>query len=355
MLGDATFSRETAASGYPGLMSALWRALTVLALVIALVVTPSGARAELVDIPYTVVRGDTGRRVARRFDLTYAALQALNADRSLERLRVGQTIVVGRGHRHVHQVHAGEALSDIASRYRVTIAELQRWNPGLRPARLSRGQEIAIYSDRAEPPSESVGEVDDGSLVNGVALPTHPGFVVRHRERTFLTVDAAEHLMRAFDALRDADEDAPRVQIGDASRQRGGRLDQHRSHQSGRDVDVDYFYRRCRETCGHHRIAPADLDADRQWRLIERWLRDGSVEYIFIDHALQEPLYEAARRAGATRNELSQWFQWPRAADVRYGIIRHVPSHADHMHVRFACAPHDTACVPSDGRDPRHE
>lgn len=332
------------------------RSLLALVLALCLVWSPAVVvRAELADIPYTVVRGDTGRRVARRFGLSFAELRALNGDRTLERLRVGETLVVGRGHRHVHRVHVGEALSDIAGRYRVTIAELQRWNPGLRPARLSRAQEIVIYSTREEPPSESVGEVDDGALVNGVGLPSHPGFVVRHPERTFLTLDAREHLLQAFDALREADEDAPRLQIGDASRARGGPLDQHRSHQSGRDVDIDYFYRRCRETCGHHRLSPAELDADRQWRLIEPWLRAGAVEYVFIDHALQEPLYEAARRAGVSRADLSRWFQWPRAADVRYGIIRHVPSHADHMHVRFACAPHDTACVPSDGRDPRHE
>lgn len=335
-------------------MSSALRALLAVTLLLALALAPSTARAELVDIPYTVVRGDTGRRVARRFGLTYAELQALNSDRSLERLRIGETIVVGRGHRHVHHVHPGESLSDIAGRYRVTIAELQRWNVGLRPARLARGQEIVLYSEREEPPSESVGEVADGSLVNGVALPSHPGYVVRHRERTFMTLDAAEHLLHAFDSLRDADEEAPRLQIGDASRPHGGHLDQHRSHQSGRDVDIDYFYTRCRETCGHHRLSPAELDADRQWRLIEPWLRDGSVEYIFIDHALQEPLYEAARRAGASRADLSRWFQWPRPADVRFGVIRHVPSHADHMHVRFTCAPHDTGCVPSDGRE-HHE
>lgn len=316
---------------------------------------PDPARAELVDIPYVVVRGDTGRRVARRFGLTFAELRAMNSERSLERLRAGETLVVGRGHRHVHRVVGGEALTDIAGRYRVTVPELQRWNPALRPAHLARGQEIVLYSDRAEPPSESVGEVASGSLVNGVPLPTHPGFVVRHRERTYMTAEAAEHLLRAFDNLRQGDDEPPRLQIGDASRARGGRLDSHRSHQSGRDVDIDYFYLRCRETCGHHRISPSDLDAERQWRLIEPWLREGSVEYIFIDHALQEPLYEAARRAGASRAELSRWFQWPRASDQRYGTIRHVPSHADHMHVRFVCAPHDTGCVPSDGRNPQHE
>jgi len=330
---------------------------TCLALALALGVSTWApvVRAELVDIPYVVARGDTGRRVARRFGLTFAELRALNDDQTLERLRIGDRLVVGRGHLHVHRVHHGESLGDIASRYRVTQVELQRWNAGLRPARLRAGEEILIYSDREEPPSESVGEVDAGSLVNGVPLPTHPGFVVRRRVRTFMTLDAAEHLMRAFDALRDSDAEAPRVQIGDASREGGGPLDQHRSHQTGRDVDIGYFQQRCREVCGHRTLRPSDLDAERQWRLIEPWLRGGSVEYIFIDHALQEPLYEAARRDGATRAELSRWFQWPRAEDVRSGIIRHVPRHADHLHVRFVCAEHDPECVPSDGRDPRHE
>ena len=86
-------------------MSRLSRLLLSLALMITLLVVPTGARAELVDIPYTIVRGDTGRRIARRFGLTYAELRALNSERSLERLRVGEEIVVGRGHRHVHRVH----------------------------------------------------------------------------------------------------------------------------------------------------------------------------------------------------------------------------------------------------------
>ncbi len=311
---------------------------------------PGVARAELVDIPYVVARGDTGRRVARRFGLSFAELRALNAERSLERLRLGETLVVGRGHRHLYRVLGGESLADVAARYRVSVGSLERWNPRVRAGHLRRDQELVIYSDRAEPPSESIGHPANGSLVNGVPLPTHPGYVVWNHDRTYLTTESAEHLLSAFDAFRRADPDAPRVGIGDGSRRDGGRLDQHHSHQSGRDVDVDYFQRRCRGTCGHRRLQPADLDADRQWRLIEPWLREGVVEYIFVDHALQEPLYEAARRAGVSRADLSRFFQWPRAADVRFGVIRHVPSHVTHMHVRFVCAPHDAGCVPSDGR-----
>lgn len=312
------------------------------------------ARAELVDIPYTVVSGDTARRVARRHGLTYAELRALNGERNLDRLRVGEHLVVGRGHLHTHRIRSRESLADIALRYRVEPSAILRWNRGVDPAHLRAGAELHIYAEREEPPSESIGRPDHGSLVNGIPIPPHSAYVVRQRARAFMTIDATEQLMAAFDALHDHDPDAPRLEIRDASREHGGRLDQHRSHQSGRDVDIAYFYRRCREVCGLHRLGPDQLDADRQWALIEPWLRAHAVEYVFIDHALQEPLYEAARRAGATRAELSAWFQWPRPPEQRYGVIRHVPRHADHMHVRFVCAEHDQACLHPGATDDEH-
>jgi murein endopeptidase len=32
---------------------------------------------------------------------------------------------------------------------------------------------------------------------------------------------------------------------------------------------------------------------------------------------------------------------------VRLGVIRHVPLHADHLHVRFQCASGDAQCISS--------
>ena len=316
-----------------------------LAMISASAIDAAPAAAELADIRYRVVSGDTARRIARRHELSLAELQALNGNATLERIRQGQELTVGQGHLHVHRVRRGESLPDIAARYRVDVRAIQRWN-ALAP-RLREGIELRIFTNHQEPPSESIGRADRGSLAHGIVVPPHPGFIVRQRTRAYMTQDAADQLLHAFDVLHDNDQDAPRVEIHDASRPHGGPLDQHRSHQSGRDVDIGYFLTRCGATCAHRRLHPRDLNAARQWRLIETWLREGSVEYIFIDHALQEPLYEAAREAGATRAQLQAWFQWPRGADVRYGTIRHVPLHADHMHVRFNCANGDASCVSS--------
>jgi len=98
-------------------------------------------------------------------------------------------------------------------------------------------------------------------------------------------------------------------------------------------------------------MTPELLDAELQWTLLETWIRRDTVEYVFVDHDLQQPLYEAAREAGATRAELAAWFQWPRGPQVRAGLIRHVPRHVEHLHVRFACAARNGACVPSDDHD----
>ena len=137
---------------------------------------------------------------------------------------------------------------------------------------------------------------------------------------------------------------AARIEVRDASVEHGGHLGQHHSHQTGRDIDLVYYQAHCAGTCTHHRVGTDSLDAVRQWTLLEAWLRAGVVEYVFIDHALQEPLYEAARAAGARQGELARWFQWPRAADERVGVVRHVRGHRDHLHVRFVCAAHDLRC-----------
>ncbi|HMJ13227.1 MAG TPA: hypothetical protein VK524_17525, partial [Polyangiaceae bacterium] len=35
---------------------------------------------------------------------------------------------------------------------------------------------------------------------------------------------------------------------------------------------------------------------------------------------------------------------YPRGPAFPAGVIRHVPNHANHVHVRFRCAPRDRAC-----------
>lgn len=319
------------------------------ALVVALLaIEPRGARADLEPIAYTVVRGDTAMRIASRHGLTLAELAALNEGTNLDRIRAGQDLVIGHGRPVRHRVRSRETLSMIAERYGVSRDELVRWNRGLDPDALQAGRELRLWARRDEPPSQSIGRPDDGELVHGIVIPAHPGYVVRTPERAYVARHVADLIARGFDAVLALDESAPRVQIRDASLPSGGRIRAHRSHQSGRDVDLVYYQRRCPSgTCNRRWMRPDMLDARLQWALLETWLREGAVEYVFVDHDLQEPLWRAAREAGATREELARWFQWPRAPHVRSGVIRHVPRHDEHLHVRFRCAASDETCVSS--------
>ena len=150
---------------------------------------------------------------------------------------------------------------------------------------------------------------------------------------------------RGFDEIVATDPAAPRVEVHDLSLRLGGRMHGHKSHQTGRDVDITYYQRGNRGTCVGRRVSPGELDALREWRLLRHWLERGQAEFIFVDYALQRPLYEVAKASGATEHQLAEWFQYPRGPEVRAGIIRHVPNHANHVHVRFRCSSRDVSCM----------
>ncbi len=69
---------------------------------------------------------------------------------------------------------------------------------------------------------------------------------------------------------------------------------------------------------------------------------------MFLEHSLQKRLYKAAREAGATKEQLAVWLQWPNTPKSTKGkraVIRHVKGHVVHFHVRIRCAEAEKFCV----------
>ncbi len=297
---------------------------------------------------YTVVRGDTLSHIAARHGTTIEELRRLNPGLRPDRLRAGQTIrvVAPEGRLRIeYRVRAGDNLSRIAARHRVEVRDILRWNPRLSADRIRPGQTVLVWSEVPESVSESIGAPNHGRLVRGEALPPHPGYIIRDRNRAYGTLETILWIQDAFDAVRARHPGAPRVRIHDISLPAGGPMAGHRSHQSGRDVDISYYQRRCGGIpCPMRRLDPDDLDAQRQWALFEHWLKNDRVDAIFMDYRLQRPLYEAARRAGYSRAELSRWIQYPRGPSFPFGIVRHYRRHRDHAHVRFTCPDTDENC-----------
>ena len=146
---------------------------------------------------------------------------------------------------------------------------------------------------------------------------------------TALVVHAIE---RAAREVRRCFADTPRLFVGDISRKEGGWLKPHRSHQSGLDADIGYYYANGE---GWFMTATADnLDRPRTWALVRALVEGGNVESMFIDRAVQRLLREYAETLDEPGPRLVDLFESKeRKHDV---VIHHASGHATHFHVRFA-------------------
>jgi penicillin-insensitive murein endopeptidase len=133
--------------------------------------------------------------------------------------------------------------------------------------------------------------------------------------------------------------------VGDLSREFGGPLSGHRSHQSGRDADVGFFVTDAR---GHainaRKLVTFDaagkardgsgvrFDDYRNWLLVQLWLKDNraELEHVFVATHLRKRLLDFARSRPAFQKYVADAAQFLRQPSN--GL-----PHDDHFHIRIAC------------------
>ncbi|MBA3396075.1 MAG: penicillin-insensitive murein endopeptidase [Deltaproteobacteria bacterium] len=191
-----------------------------------------------------------------------------------------------------------------------------------------------------DPSSRSLGVPWRGRLRGAERLPAGEGYRIRRPTRAFGAAHVVDHLQRAITIVRALYPDVHTLAIGDLSAQHGGKLDNHRSHQSGLDVDLGfYFHAMPAGYPDRFASANADLDLGATWALLTAFARtsdlDDGVQMIFLDHAVQARLYKWARNRGTPDDQLADILQYPRGKDTQVGLVRHWPHHGDHLHVRF--------------------
>ena len=208
--------------------------------------------------------------------------------------------------------------------------------------------------------STSVRNPNDGSLRGGVPLPlTAPGLRFnpgRNQEARYGTVEMVRALVNAASRV-DRDLGGLPVTINDLSYERGGPIPRHRSHQSGRDVDVLFyqlgpdakpiesvgaFFDRSGAGVDFRNLAdPSDdvalqLDIPRTWLFLQALIEDedAQLQHIFVAEHLRALLldYAGAQKA-------------PAATVARFADMSCQPGypHDDHFHFRFFCALDDIA------------
>lgn len=125
---------------------------------------------------YKVQNGDTLSSIARRYKTSASALMKDNGIKDPTRLRVGQNLKIASGTASaesvaktpapkpaptkkasspVYKVQAGDTFYKIARNHSLTVAKLEALNPGINPARIIIGQQIAVSGTPRKAPGTS--------------------------------------------------------------------------------------------------------------------------------------------------------------------------------------------------------
>jgi penicillin-insensitive murein endopeptidase len=213
------------------------------------------------------------------------------------------------------------------------------------------------------PDSVSCGSTNRGALSDAAMLPGEGvGFVMaepwRSRGSRFGTKELVGLIQRSSAAVAQEHEGG-QLSVADLSKEQGGPIASHRSHQNGRDVDLIYyamdaegrpFYPdshmayysgRGRATYAKAPAFVKDIperyfDLARNWSLVRNMMLDEAVEveHIFVSNRVKRWLLRYAQQIDEAPELL-------KAATRVLHAPRDVKGHNDHMHVRISCSADD--------------
>jgi murein endopeptidase len=168
-------------------------------------------------------------------------------------------------------------------------------------------------------------------LLNAVQMPEGDGYDLVDAAHSWGTLESVVTLSLVLERLHRADPTAPVLQVGQLSSERGGWLKRHKSHQTGRDVDLGLYY-----LDGVHwyvKGTASNLDVPRTFRLVSTLIDTDRVEYVFADRSIIALLREYAQSLGVSLEQEQRLFYDKAAAPE--GALRHAWGHSTHLHVRF--------------------
>lgn len=178
----------------------------------------------------------------------------------------------------------------------------------------------------------SVGAPNGGALINAIQLPEDPRWELVSPGAAWGTRETIDYLSDAVARVVEQYPDSLPLAIGHISDRDGGPIRPHRSHQSGADVDVGYYYKPDAHKW-YQRATKDNLDLPRTWALVRALITETDVRLILIDHSIQAWLRDYAESVNEDRVWLDDIFGVK--GSRRPALIRHAPGHATHLHVRF--------------------
>ena len=205
----------------------------------------------------------------------------------------------------------------------------------------------------ADPPrSQSRGDSSHGTLHNGVPLPLKTEAfrvlpITVKRGFYYGTTELIASLKQAAQKVRTLHPGSV-LQFGNLSRPGGGDIPQSRSHNSGRDADMAFFFRDQQKKDvqprtllhvlkdGKTKDGKLHFDVARNWDLIHELVSnpDIHIQWIFAANWLRTPMLQYAKANGV-----------PLRTRIRMETVLKQPSdsapHNDHFHLRIYCSEED--------------
>ncbi|MGC9043261.1 MAG: LysM peptidoglycan-binding domain-containing protein [Myxococcota bacterium] len=173
--------------------------------------------------------------------------------------------------------------------------------------------------------SISVGHANLGRLINGVKFPEGKEWVIVNPSKSYGTEEVVNYLITVAKSMREKFPDAPPLRINDLSAEKGGYIRPHKSHQSGRDVDIGFYYIYDSKNPKQRRF-----DLEKNWEFIKAVITKTDVQVILVDRRIQKQLYEYARSIGENEEWLNSIFK-----SNEHALIKHARRHRGHFHIRF--------------------
>jgi penicillin-insensitive murein endopeptidase len=196
---------------------------------------------------------------------------------------------------------------------------------------------------------QAVGFYAEGKLINDLFFPfVGEGFlkVFRDRKRNYATDYLYSVISYGAKELQRRYPDGERVQIGDISKQGGGQLSRHASHQNGLDADLSYFRKDRREMDpegfgGFDEVfvkngkVTANFDVQRNYEIIKSYVSTSTVGRVFMDAQIKTKLCEYAESLNGLTDLDKETLR----------RMRPLENHKDHMHLRIKCPKSSPDCV----------
>ena len=144
------------------------------------------------------------------------------------------------------------------------------------------------------------------------------------------------------------EETGRKIYISNLSKQKGGPVAPHKSHQSGVDVDIAYPSRN--DTIDFPAVVKMKprvfnknlYSTEKTFNLLKIMFeqKDIPVDRIFMDKAIKADLCKYAKSIPDLTAEQKDF------AKKIFGSINHVYGHGNHLHLRIKCTENQPACIP---------